>query len=76
MRRAALSLYVTVAFLALPAVAAAATTTTTAGGDAPTGHDGTITTIFIVALGIPAVLAFLTLIDIARGKHTESHSSH
>jgi hypothetical protein len=76
MRRAAISLYVTVAFLALPAVAMAATTTTSSGGDAPTGHDGTITTIFFIALGIPAVLAFLTLIDIARGKHTERHSSH
>jgi hypothetical protein len=76
-RRAALSLYVSVVFLALPAVAAAAgTASTSSGGDAPTGHDYTITTIFIVALGIPAVLAFLTLIDVARGKHTQRHTNH
>jgi hypothetical protein len=76
MRRAALSLYVSVVFLALPAVALAASGSTTTGGDAPTGHDGTITTIFVVALGIPAVLAFLTLIDVARGKHTQRHPNN
>ena len=45
-------------------------------GEAPTGHDGTLTTIFLVALGIPLVLTVLTLIDIARGKHTQRHADH
>ena len=31
------------------------------------------TTIFVIALGIPLMLTILTLIDIARGKHTEQH---
>ena len=39
----------------------------------PSGHDWTITTIFVIALSIPALLGFLTLIDIARGKHTQRH---
>jgi hypothetical protein len=51
--------------LALPATALAATTPKS---DAPSGHDGTLTTIFLVALGIPVVLAVLTLIDIAVGR--------
>ncbi|MFI5050160.1 MAG: hypothetical protein ACHQEA_09895 [Gaiellales bacterium] len=36
--------------------------------DKPTGTDHTLTTIFIVALGIPLLLAILTLIDIAVGR--------
>jgi hypothetical protein len=76
-RRVALSLYVSVVFFALPTVALAAdTASSSSGGDAPTGHDGTITSIFIVAVGIPAILAFLTLIDVARGKHTQRHTDH
>ncbi len=41
--------------------------------DKPSGHDYTLTTIFVVALGIPVVLTVLTLIDIAvgRGKHDD-----
>lgn len=77
MRRIAAVLYPIVLALALPAAAFAATTpSTSSGGDTPTGHDGTITTMFLVALGIPAVLGLLTLIDIARGKHTERHADH
>jgi hypothetical protein len=75
-RRLAPSLTVLVLALALPAAAWAASPASTSGGDAPTGHDWTITTIFAVALGIPAVLGLLTLIDIARGKHTEHHPDH
>jgi hypothetical protein len=51
--------------LALPVTAFAATTPKS---DAPSGTDHTLTTIFIVAVGIPAVLAILTLIDIAVGR--------
>ena len=36
--------------------------------DKPTGTDHTLTTIFVVALGIPLLLAILTLIDIAVGR--------
>jgi hypothetical protein len=77
-RRVAFSLYVLVVFMALPAVALAAGTTasSSSGSDAPTGHDYTIDTVFVVALGIPAMLAILSLIDIARGKHTEQHPEH
>jgi hypothetical protein len=77
-RRLAVSLYVLVVYMALPAMAFAqgGPAQSSAGGDAPTGHDGTITSVFIVAAGIPAVLALLTLIDVARGKHTERHSDH
>ena len=54
--------------LALPAASWAATTTPPL--EKPTGHDWTLDTIFVVALGIPLVLTILTLIDIAVGKHT------
>jgi hypothetical protein len=37
----------------------------------PSGTDHTLTTIFVVAVGLPALLAVLTLIDIAVGKHTK-----
>lgn len=78
MRRLAFSLYVLVVFMALPAVALAASTTpsSSSGNDAPTGHDYTIDTVFVVALGIPALLAILSLIDVARGKHTQRHAEH
>lgn len=76
MRRIAQIVSVLLLTLALPAAALAATPATSSGGDAPTGHDGTITTIFLIALGIPVVLGLLTLIDIARGKHTEHHPDH
>lgn len=78
MRRLAFSLYVLVVFTAMPAVALAASTTasSSSGNDAPTGHDYTIDTVFVVALGIPAVLALLSLIDVARGKHTQQHTEH
>jgi len=77
-RRLAFSLYVLVVFMALPAVALAASTTpsSSSGSDAPTGHDYTIDTVFVVALGIPALLAILSLIDVARGKHTQRHAEH
>ena len=72
MRRLIVSLNVLILTLALPAAAFAATSTDNTGK--PSGHDWTITTIFFVALSIPALLGFLTLIDIARGKHTERHN--
>lgn len=71
MRRLIVSLYVLALTLTLPAAAFAAAATGNEGK--PTGHDWTITTIFVVALSIPALLGFLTLIDIARGKHTQRH---
>ena len=73
MRRVLVVLYVVVLSLALP-VAAFAAAASSETSEAPTGHDGTLTTIFLVALGIPLVLTILTLIDIARGKHTQSHA--
>ena len=57
--------------LALPALTWAATST--AGPEKPEGHDYTLDTIFVVALGIPLILGLLTLIDIAVGKHTQKH---
>ena len=54
--------------LGLPAAALAATT---AGTGKPTGHDWTLDTIFAIALGLPLLLGLLTLIDVARGRHTE-----
>jgi hypothetical protein len=71
-RRVIVSLYAFALVLALPAAAFAASPTSDNEGK-PTGHDWTITAIFVVALSIPALLAFLTLIDIARGKHTQRH---
>jgi hypothetical protein len=56
--------------LALPAAAFAAGSTDTGK---PSGHDWTLDSIFVVALSIPVILGFLTLIDIARGKHTQRH---
>lgn len=70
MRRLIVSLYAFALVLALPAAAFAAASN---NEGKPSGHDWTITAIFVVALSIPALLAFLTLIDIARGKHTERH---
>jgi hypothetical protein len=70
-RRLIVSLYALALTLALPAAAFAAAATNNEGK--PSGHDWTITTIFVIALSIPALLAFLTLIDIARGKHTQRH---
>lgn len=61
--------------LALP-VASFAAASSSETSEAPTGHDGTLTTIFLVALGIPLVLTVLTLIDIARGKHTQRQTDH
>jgi hypothetical protein len=57
--------------LLLPAVTWAAATTS--GTEKPAGHDWTLDSIFVVALGIPLILTFLTLIDIAVGKHTSKH---
>ncbi len=75
MRRLIVSLYALALMLALPATAFAASTTATTAASTgkPTGHDWTIATIFVIALFIPSLLAFLTLIDIARGKHTQQH---
>ena len=70
-RRAAISLYAFVLTLALPAAAFAATGSTSSTSDVPAGHDGTLTSIFIVAVSIPAFLTVMTLIDVARGKHTD-----
>ncbi len=65
MRRLAAIFVTAYLLLALPATALAAATPKS---DAPTGTDHTLTTIFVVALGIPALLAILTLIDIAVGR--------
>jgi len=70
-RRLIVSIYAFALMLALPATAFAATAAATDNTDKPSGHDWTITTIFVIALFIPALLGFLTLIDIARGKHTQ-----
>ena len=63
-----IALYLTL-FLPAAALAAAA-----AAPEKPEGHDWTLDTIFVIALGIPAILVVLTLIDIAVGKHTGKHS--
>jgi hypothetical protein len=39
----------------------------------PEGHDYTLDAIFVVALGIPAILAILTLIDIAVSRRSRAH---
>jgi hypothetical protein len=70
MRRLIASVYALALTLALPVAAFAADSADTGK---PTGHDWTLDSIFVVALSIPAILAFLTLIDIARGKHTQRH---
>jgi len=54
--------------LVLPALTWAATTTPSV--EKPSGHDWTLDSIFVVALGIPLILTILTLVDIAVGKHT------
>jgi hypothetical protein len=69
-RRAAICLYAFALTLALPVAAYAATSSTSSTSDVPAGHDGTLTSIFIVAVSIPAFLTVMTLIDVARGKHT------
>ena len=70
MRRLIAALYALALTLALPVAAFAADSAETGK---PTGHDWTLDSIFVVALSIPVILGFLTLIDIARGKHTERH---
>ena len=55
--------------LALPAMALAAAA---APPEKPEGHDYTLTTMFVIALGIPLLLTILTLIDMASGRH-DSH---
>jgi hypothetical protein len=69
-RRLITSLYAVALMLALPAAAFAAGSADTGK---PSGHDWTLDSIFVVALSIPVILGFLTLIDIARGKHTQRH---
>jgi hypothetical protein len=69
-RRLIVSIYAFAFMLALPATAFAASAAADNTGK-PSGHDWTITSIFVIALFIPALLGFLTLIDIARGKHTQ-----
>ena len=71
MRRLIAAIYAVALSLALPVAAFAADATTDTGK--PTGHDYTLDSIFVVALSIPLILGLLTLIDIARGKHTERH---
>jgi energy-converting hydrogenase Eha subunit A len=61
-----IALYMT---LIVPAAVFAATT----APEKPEGHDWTLDSIFVVALGIPVILVVLTLIDIAVGKHTGKH---
>ena len=68
-RRLAPTLIAMYLTLILPSVAFAATSTP----EKPEGHDWTLDSIFIVALIIPVVLAVLTLIDIAVGKHSGKH---
>ena len=70
MRRLLTSLSAVALTLALPVAAYAADTTDTGK---PTGHDWTLDSIFVIALSIPVILGLLTLIDIARGKHTQRH---
>ena len=70
MRRLIAALSAVALTLALPVAAFAADSTDTGK---PTGHDWTLDSIFVVALSIPVILGFLTLIDIARGKHTQRH---
>jgi hypothetical protein len=69
-RRLIAALYALALTLALPVSAFAADSAETGK---PTGHDWTLDSIFVVALSIPVILGFLTLIDIARGKHTQRH---
>jgi len=69
-RRLIAALYAVALTLALPVAAFAADSTDTGK---PTGHDWTLDSIFVIALSIPVILGFLTLIDIARGKHTQRH---
>jgi hypothetical protein len=71
MRRLIASIYAVALSLALPAAAFAAAANADTGK--PTGHDWTLDSIFVVALSIPLILGLLTLIDIARGKHTQRH---
>jgi hypothetical protein len=68
-RRLAVTLYTTFLFLALPVAAWAAEE----APEKPEGTDHTLTTIFIIAAGLPILLALLTLIDIAVGKHRRDH---
>jgi hypothetical protein len=72
-RRLLITLWMLVLPLALPVAAFAADASQ---GDKPEGDDNTILTIFLVSLGIPVLLALLSLIDVARGKHTERHGDH
>jgi len=68
MRRRLAAIAATImATLVWPAVSLAADATSETV-DKPTGTDHTLTTIFIVALGLPLLLAILTLIDIAVGR--------
>ncbi|HVG88357.1 MAG: hypothetical protein ACJ740_07270 [Gaiellales bacterium] len=69
MRRLAVSLLTALTFLALPAVSWAAEN----APEKPEGTDHTLTTIFVVAAGLPLLLVLLTLIDIAVGKHRRDH---
>jgi len=69
-RRLIAALYALALTMALPVAAFAADSAETGK---PTGHDWTLDSIFVVALSIPVILGFLTLIDIARGKHTQRH---
>lgn len=54
--------------LVWPAASFAADAASSETIDKPTGTDHTLTTIFIIALGLPLLLAILTLIDIAVGR--------
>jgi ABC-type dipeptide/oligopeptide/nickel transport system permease component len=71
-RRTAASLYAVFLTLALPVAAAAQSTT---APEKPSGTDHTLTSIFVVAVSIPAILTVLTLLDIAVGKHRR-HADH
>jgi hypothetical protein len=70
-RRLAVTLTTTAFYLVL--LPAAAWAADQPAPDKPAGTDHTLTTIFVVAAGIPLILALLTLIDIAVGKHRRDH---
>ncbi len=73
MRRITAPLYAVFLTLALPAAAFAQSST---APEKPSGADHTLTSIFVVAVSIPAILTLLTLLDIAVGKHSRKHGDH
>lgn len=68
-RRFAAPLIALYVLAVLPAVAFAAEGKV----EKPEGHDYTLDTIFAIAVGLPAILGILTLIDIAVGRRGRAH---